>query len=121
MEVKRLNDSYKAYMKKKQKELKAERNRRTGGPFMRLMVTVAAFALVVGCLFSIVATQADIAEKKQELAALEEEAKELEIKNDEYSSILAEEDERTYMERIAIDVLGYAYPNERRFYDTTRS
>ncbi len=116
-----MNDSYKAYTKQKQKELKAERSRKTGGPFMKFIVTVAAFALVVGCLFSIVATQADIAEKKQELAALEAEAKELEIKNDEFSSILAEEDERSYMERIAIDVLGYAYPNERRFYDTTRN
>lgn len=32
-----------------------------------------------------------------------------------------EDDERTYMERIAMEKLGYAYPDERRFYDTTRN
>ncbi len=119
--VNSLHDTYKAYTKQKQKELKAEKRRKTGGPFMHMMVLMAGAAFVVYSLCSIVSTQADIAEKKQELAVLKEKAAELEIANEEYSAILAEDDERAYMERIAVDVLGYAYPNERRFYDTTRN
>ena len=60
-------------------------------------------------------------EKKKKLSQLEEKAAQLEAENDEYASILAEDDERAYMEKIAIEVLGFAYPNERRFYDTTRN
>ncbi|MCD7730629.1 MAG: hypothetical protein LUI05_03930 [Oscillospiraceae bacterium] len=116
-----MHDTYKDYVKQKQKQQKAERRKKNGGPLMRAVVTLAGVSAVIYSICSFVSTQADIAEKKQELAELQEKAAELEIKNDEYSSILAEEDERTYMERIAIDVLGYAYPNERRFYDTTRN
>ena len=116
-----MSGEYKAYTKQRQKEMNAQRRKRTGGPFMHLIVTLAGTAFVVYCICSFVLTQADIAEKKQELAALNEKAAELEIENDEYSSILAEDDERAYMERIAVDVLGYAYPNERHFYDTTRN
>ena len=60
-------------------------------------------------------------EKEAELEELKLIAEQLEAENAEYESILSEEDERTYMERIAIEKLGYAYPDERRFYDTTRS
>mgnify|MGYP006967149724 CR=1 FL=1 len=88
-------------------------------PFMKLVVTVTGFVFVVYCLCSIVITQAEISEKKQELNALIEEAEMLEEANEEYQSILSEEDERAFMERYAVESLGYAYPNERRFYDTT--
>ena len=88
-------------------------------PFMRFIITVTGAVLVVGCIADIIGTQAEIADKKQELEALVEEAERLEDVNDEYQSILSEEDERAFMERYAIEVLDYAYPNERRFYDTT--
>ena len=52
---------------------------------------------------------------------LEEEKEALTAENASYASILGEDDERAYMERIAIELYGYAYPSERRFYDTTRS
>lgn len=87
-------------------------------PLMRLVITVTSFVFVMYCVTSIVMTQAEIAEKKQELNALEEKAEKLEEQNAEYLSILSEEDERAFMERYAVEVLGYAYPNERRFYDT---
>ncbi|MGN1089479.1 MAG: hypothetical protein ACI4Q6_03680 [Huintestinicola sp.] len=80
-----------------------------------------ALVLIIACLVSIVSDKVELAEKQQELAVLREHAKELEIENAGYASILSEEDERTYMERIATEKLGYAYPEERRFYDTTRS
>ncbi|MDE6763437.1 MAG: hypothetical protein K2N26_06330 [Oscillospiraceae bacterium] len=87
-------------------------------PLMRLIITVTSFVFVMYCITSIVMTQAEIAEKKQELDVLVEKAEKLEEQNAEYLSILSEEDERAFMERYAVEVLGYAYPNERRFYDT---
>lgn len=87
-------------------------------PLMRLVITVTSFVFVMYCVTSIVMTQAEIAEKRQELNALEEKTEKLEEQNAEYLSILSEDDERAFMERYAVEVLGYAYPNERRFYDT---
>ena len=88
-------------------------------PLMQFIVAVAGFAFVLYCVSSIVLTQAEIAEKRAELAVLAEKAEKLEEANDEYQSILSEEDEASFMERYAVEVLGYAYPNEIRFYDTT--
>ena len=88
-------------------------------PVMSLIVAVAGFAFVMYCVSSIVLTQAEIAEKRAELAVLAEKAEKLEAENDEYQSMLSEEDEAAFMERYAVEVLGYAYPNEIRFYDTT--
>ena len=92
--------------------------RKQTGPLMRLVITVTSFVFVMYCITSIIMTQAEIAEKKQELDVLAEKAEKLEEQNAEYLSILSEEDERAFMERYAVEVLGYAYPNERRFYDT---
>ena len=92
--------------------------KKQAGPLMRLVITVTSFVFVMYCITSIVMTQAEIAEKRQELDVLAEKAEKLEEQNAEYLSILSEEDERAFMERYAVEVLGYAYPNERRFYDT---
>ncbi|MDE5859664.1 MAG: hypothetical protein K2H23_04685 [Oscillospiraceae bacterium] len=106
----------KAELRKRKKALMKKKT--AGNPVMKMIAAVAGIAFVLYCVSSIVLTQAEIAEKKQELAVLTEKAEKLELANDEYQSILAEEDEAAFMERYATDVLGYAYPNERRFYDT---
>ena len=93
-------------------------NKRQTSPLMRFIITITSFVFVMYCVTSIIMTQAEIAEKKQELNLLYEQAEKLEEQNAEYLSILSEEDERAFMERYAVEVLGYAYPNERRFYDT---
>ncbi len=80
-----------------------------------------ALVLIISCLVSIVSDKVELSEKQQELLILQEKAELLEAENASYESILNEDDERTYMERIATEKLGYAYPDERRFYDTTRS
>ena len=95
------------------------KKKKTRSPFARLGITVTTMVFVAACIFEIISTQAEIAEKKQELNALIEEAELLEDANDEYQSMLSEEDERAFMERYAVEMLGYAYPNERRLYDTT--
>lgn len=77
--------------------------------------------LIMACGISVFSDMLEYNEKEAELEELKLIAEQLEAENAEYESILSEEDERTYMERIAIEKLGYAYPDERRFYDTTRS
>lgn len=108
-----------AGMVKAKKNKKLVKPKRSNHPLLKLFGAFSGLAFVLYCVASIVLTQAEIADKKQELAVLVEKAERLEAENDEYQSILSEEDEKAFMERYAIDVLGYAYPNERRFYDTT--
>ncbi len=93
--------------------------RKRRNPVMKFFITVTAMVFVVACIADIIGTQAEIAEKKLELDALIDEAEALEDANDEYLSMLSVDDERAFMERYAVEVLGYAYPNETRFYDTT--
>ncbi len=78
-------------------------------------------AVLVYCAYSISSDKKDVAEKQAVLEQLREEEENLTAENASFEGILNEEDERAYMERIAVEMYGYAYPSERRFYDTTRS
>lgn len=113
-----MNEAEASRAKRLKKTAKALKKKKQGSPLMKFVVTITGVVFVLYCAVSIIITQAEIAEKKQELAALEEKKQKLEEENAEYLSILSEEDERAFMERYAVEVLGYAYPNERRFYDT---
>jgi cell division protein FtsB len=84
----------------------------------KLLIFLAGTALVMYCLWKFISAQADLEEKRQELFILQQKAEALTEENAEYESILSETDERTYIERIAVEVLGFAYPNERRYYDS---
>lgn len=95
--------------------------KKKSNPVLNIIMHLAAIVFVAYCAMSFIGTKAEIAERKHELVKLNEQAAILESENEEFQAILSEEDERAYMERIAIDTLGYAYPNERRFYDTTRN
>ena len=86
------------------------------------IIAVPVFIVLIGaCVVSIIGDKVELSEKQQELEVLKAQAEALEAENASYESILNEDDERTYMERIAMEKLGYAYPDERRFYDTTRN
>ncbi len=105
--------------KKRRAKLLGEKKK--SNPVLSLIMHLAAVAFVIYCAMSFIGTKAETADRRHELVALNEQAAVLEVENEEYQAILSEDDERAYMERIAIDTLGYAYPNERRFYDTTRN
>ena len=49
-------------------------------------------------------------------AAVESQKPSTESLPEEYNRLLSSGDEAEYMERVAVEQLGYAYPNERRFY-----
>jgi hypothetical protein len=98
-----------------------QREAKRSAPFSNALKKLAAAAFVVWCLASVVSAQSDISGRKDELDALREKVVVLERENEELRDILYEEDERAFMERIAVESLGYAYPNERRFIDKTRN
>ena len=67
-------------------------------------------------MIMIISQQIQIADIKKESEELSEKITAAKQQNDEYVRLLSADDEAAYMERIAIEKLGYAYPNERRFY-----
>lgn len=100
---------------------KAKQGRTKNGSLLQTVFKLAFLAFCVYCLFLIVSAQVDIAEKQQTLSALQQEAQSLDTQNGEYQRILNAEDEKKYMEQLAIGKLGYAYPNEIRFYDVSKN
>ena len=90
---------------------KAYRKKQGRSNALASIIAVPVFIVLIGaCVVSIIGDKVELTQ-----------AEALEAENASYESILNEDDERTYMERIAMEKLGYAYPDERRFYDTTRN
>lgn len=94
----------------------ARRRKEKGSGVFKPLAAFAAFCLVVYSIITIISQQVQIAQIKQEKNEIKAQITEAKQQNDEYSRLLSSEDEAAYMERIAVEKLGYAYPNERRFY-----
>ena len=76
---------------------------------------------VIACFISIISTQASLAEKREELQELNVKIEEINNQNEEYKRLFNEDDINAYKEKLAIENMNYAYPNEIRFYDTSRN
>jgi len=98
--------------RKKKKEKK--------GLFNKFLVRIAAAAICAGCVLLIYTIENDRAEKEHDIAATEGKIEALEIQNADLQRILDSDDISDYIERVAVEERGYAYPDERRFYDTSR-
>ncbi|MDE5793046.1 MAG: septum formation initiator family protein [Oscillospiraceae bacterium] len=92
-------------------------NSKTG---LKMLMNIALVMFVIFCAVSIVTTQNAVVEKKKELAQLEEEVEVLSAQNEELAELIASDDIGKYMEKLAIESAGYAYPDEKRYYDTSR-
>lgn len=90
--------------------------KRRGGVVLAPLAGAAAFILVIYSLVVIISQQVEIVRLRQEKTEIAEQITEAQQQNDEYTRMLASDDETEYMEKIAIEKLGYAYPTERRFY-----
>ena len=86
--------------------------------FISTFITIAA---VIGCFASIIITQSNRAEMQKELNSINKKAEEIEAENVELQRILEDDDMDAYMEKLAIEKMNYAYPDERRYYDTSRN
>ncbi len=94
--------------------------KRKKGLFNRGLVKLVAAATVIGCTALIVATERDCAEKEKQLVAIQDQIDSYKAENMELQRTLDSDDISAYMEKVAIEERGYAYPDERRFYDTSR-
>ena len=56
----------------------------------------------------------------QKLVKINDKISVLEGDNEEIERVLSNSDVSSYMEQVALEEQGYAYPDERRFYDTSR-
>ena len=86
-----------------------------------LVTRIAAVILLIACIISFVSTQATLNEKRQEQAELEAAIEQARDEYIELEKFVDADDLEGYMEKAAIEDLNYAYPNERRFYDTSRN
>ncbi len=100
------------FIKKKNKEHKK-------GLFNSGLVKLFTAVFVLSCFAVIIVTNKDSAEKQKELDAINEKISAYELENADLQRILESDDLSPYMERNAIE-RGYAYPDERRFYDISR-
>ena len=88
---------------------------------MKLIFRVAIVMFVIICTVAFIKMQNSIIERKRELAALEEKVETLTAQNEELADIIESDDIGRYMEKIAVEQNGYAYPDERRYYDTSHN
>ena len=58
---------------------------------------------------------------QKELNSINKKAEEIEAENVELQRIFEDDDMDAYMEKLAIEKMNYAYPDERRYYDTSRN
>lgn len=104
--------------KSKKKEKKQNNGKK--GLFNNLLFRLAAAAVIIGCAVLFITTETDCSDKEAELAAIQAQIDAYNMENAELQRTLDSDDLSAYMERIALEERGYAYPDERRFYDTSR-
>ncbi len=90
------------------------------GLFNSWLVKLAAVAAIIGCGVLIASTQKDCSEKEEQMKLIQTKINAYETENAELQRVLESDDLSAYMEKVALEDRGYAYPDERRFYDTTR-
>ena len=81
------------------------------------ILTLAIIAIIGYFVISLISLQMQKAEKEQQLAQAQTTLEQKKEKNDELKSLLDEEDDSAYIEKVARDVLGYVLPGERVYYD----
>ena len=86
-----------------------------------LISKLIIIAAVIGCIISIIITQSRLAEMQKELNSIVNKTEEVEAENVELQRILEDDDMNAYMKKLAIEDMNYAYPDERRYYDTSRN
>ncbi|MBR1740176.1 MAG: septum formation initiator [Ruminococcus sp.] len=92
-----------------------EKPKRRRPRFFRPVIAIVMVAFCVYAVADIISQQNEIEQLRQETEAMQTKIEEAKQLNDEYQQLLSE-DEDEFMKRVAVEQLGYAYPNERRYY-----
>lgn len=80
------------------------------------VIVLLGYAVVV-----FISQQVTISEKKSQVEKSQQQLIAVQQENEEYLRLLSLTDEKAYMEKIAIEKLGYAYPGERRIFDKAKN
>ena len=80
-------------------------------------LTLAVIAVIGYFVFSLISLQIDIKDKSSQIDDANQTLSEIKSENEELKGYLKDEDESSYIERVARDVLGYVFPGERVYYD----
>lgn len=78
---------------------------------------IFAVILVVYLAITLISTQFDLVNKRQQLEILQQQKERIQLEVDDVQHILEYETEEEYVERIARQRLGYANPNEKVYKD----
>ena len=81
------------------------------------ILTLAIIAVIGYFVISLISLQMEKAEKEQQLAQAQTTLEQKKEHNEELQSVLEEDDDSAYIEKVARDVLGYVFPGERVYYD----
>lgn len=100
---------------------KAKKEAKQSHWIFRFIGRMAVIAAIIGCTVSVVSVQSNIAEKETELLQLQKQIDNLTADNEDLERLLDSDDIDSYMERLAREEYNYAYPDEYRFYDTSRN
>ena len=92
-----------------------EQKKPKSGFFLKL----AAIAVVVYILYSLISTQASINKKQNEVDALRQEYTESLIRNEELQKTLDSYGTDEFFEEQAREILGYAHPEEHFYIDVS--
>ena len=87
----------------------------------KILLRIALVLFIAACAAAFVTTQNSIVEKKKELAELEESIETVKAQNEELADLIESDDIGRYMEKLAVENNEYAYPDERRYYDTSHN
>lgn len=90
------------------------------GLFNGLLVKLMVVGVISVCSVLLITTEKDCNEKEEELESLQVKIETYKNDNSELQRLLDSNDMSAYLERVAIEERDYAYPDERRFYDTSR-
>lgn len=78
---------------------------------------ILAFALVAYLAITLISTQFDLVNKRQQLEILQQQKARVQLEVNDVQYILDYESEEEYVERIARQRLGYANPDEKVYKD----
>lgn len=83
-----------------------------------IIIRVGIISFLIYTVVSLITIQIDIQNKKNDIALVNEELKQLEYINQELISTLKSGTNNEYIMRIAREKLGYAFPEEKVFIDS---
>ena len=82
-----------------------------------IIIRLAVLCFIVFITFLLVDMQIEVNTKRRQLAQLQSDIEAQKLENAESQRLLELGDDEEYIEKIARDKLGYAYPDEKVFVD----